>query len=48
MLKQKRCHHKKNGICELFHKTILNEFYQITFRKNIYSTMEELQKGLDE
>jgi len=22
-----------NGICERFHKTILNEFYQITFRK---------------
>lgn len=37
-----------NGICERFHKTILNEFYQITFRKKIYSTMEELQKDLDE
>lgn len=36
-----------NGICERFHKTILNEFYQITFKK-IYSTMEELQKNLDE
>ena len=23
-----------NGICERFHKTILQEFYQITFRKN--------------
>lgn len=23
-----------NGICERFHKTILNEFYQVTFRKN--------------
>lgn len=37
-----------NGICERFHKTILNEFYQITFRKKLYSTMEELQKNLDE
>jgi transposase InsO family protein len=37
-----------NGICERFHKTILNEFYQVTFRKKIYSTMEELQKDLDE
>ncbi len=37
-----------NGICERFHKTILNEFYQITFRKKLYSTMEELQKDLDE
>lgn len=37
-----------NGICERFHKTILNEFYQITFRKKLYSNMEELQKDLDE
>ncbi len=37
-----------NGICERFHKTILNEFYQVTFRKKLYSTMEELQKNLDE
>ena len=37
-----------NGICERFHKTILQEFYQITFRKKLYSTMEELQKDLDE
>ena len=31
-----------------FHKTILNEFYQITFRKKLYTCMEELQKDLDE
>jgi len=37
-----------NGICERFHKTILNEFYQITFRKKLYSTMEALQKDLDD
>ena len=37
-----------NGICERFHKTILNEFYQVTFRKKLYSTMEELQKDLDD
>ena len=37
-----------NGICERFHKTILNEFYQIAFRKKLYSTMEELQKDLDD
>ena len=29
-----------NGICERFHKTILNEFYQVAFRKKIYETME--------
>lgn len=37
-----------NGICERFHKTILQEFYQVTFRKKLYSTMEELQKDLDD
>jgi transposase InsO family protein len=36
-----------NGICERFHKTILNEFYQVAFRKKIYETMEELQEDLD-
>ncbi|WP_444997964.1 IS481 family transposase [Aliikangiella sp. IMCC44359] len=36
-----------NGICERFHKTILNQFYQITFRKKLYSSMEDLQKDLD-
>ena len=36
-----------NGICERFHKTILNEFYQVTFRKKLYSNMEDLQKDLD-
>lgn len=37
-----------NGICERFHKTILQEFYQVTFRKKIYDTIDELQKDLDE
>lgn len=37
-----------DGICERFHKTVLQEFYQITFRKKIYIDMEELQKDLDE
>jgi transposase InsO family protein len=37
-----------NGICERFHKTILNEFYQIAFRKKIYATLEELQADLDD
>jgi len=36
-----------NGICERFHKTILNEFYQITFRKKLYDSLDELQKDLD-
>ena len=37
-----------NGICERFHKTILTEFYQIAFRKKIYSTLAELQADLDQ
>ena len=38
-----------NGICERFHRTVLNEFYQVTFLKKIYtlSEEEELQKDLD-
>lgn len=36
-----------NGICERFHKTILQEFYQVTFRKKIYSDIESLQADLD-
>jgi len=37
-----------NGICERFHKTILNEFYQVTLRKKIYQSIDELQIDLDE
>ena len=37
-----------NGICERFHKTILQEFYQIAFRKKIFTTLDELQSDLDE
>lgn len=36
-----------NGICERFHKTILQEFYQIAFRKKIYESIEQLQVDLD-
>lgn len=36
-----------NGNCERFHKTILQEFYQITFRKKLYSDLESLQTDLD-
>lgn len=37
-----------NGICERFHKTILQEFYQVSLRKKIYESVEELQNDLDE
>ncbi len=36
-----------NGICERFHKTIQQEFYDVTFRKKVYTTIEQLQKDLD-
>lgn len=36
-----------NGICERFHRTIKQEFYDIAFRKKIYNTVEELQTDLD-
>jgi len=37
-----------NGICERFHKTVLNEFYRVTFRKKLYKTIDELQADLDQ
>lgn len=37
-----------NGICERFHKTILQEFYQVAFRKKVYDSLQELQDDLDE
>lgn len=37
-----------NGICERFHKTILQEFYRVAFRKTVYRSIAELQADLDE
>ncbi|MGC2221760.1 MAG: IS481 family transposase [Methylocella sp.] len=37
-----------NGIAERFHKTVLNEFYRIAFRKKLYASIGELQDDLDE
>ncbi len=36
-----------NGICERFHKTILQEFYQVALRKNLYNDLAALQKDLE-
>jgi transposase InsO family protein len=36
-----------NGSCERFHRTMLNEFYRIAFRKKIYERMEDLQTDVD-
>ena len=37
-----------NGICERFHRTMKNEFYDIAFRKKIYNSIESLQSDVDE
>ena len=36
-----------NGIVERFHKTVLNEFYRVAFRKKIYGSIDALQRDLD-
>ncbi len=38
---------QSNGICERFHKTVLDEFYRVAFRKKVYNSLEELQGDLD-
>ena len=37
-----------NGIVERFHKTMLNEFYRIAFRKKLYGSIAGLQADLDQ
>jgi len=36
-----------NGIVERFHRTVLNEFYMVAFRRKIYFGIEQLQADLD-
>ena len=37
-----------NGICERFHKTMLEEFYHVAFRKKVYSDLVTLQADVDD
>jgi transposase InsO family protein len=37
-----------NGITERFQRTMLEEFYQVAFRKKIYTSLEQLQQDVDE
>jgi len=37
-----------NGICERFHRTILEEFYRVAFRKKIYRSLAELDAWMRE
>jgi hypothetical protein len=41
-------HPQTNGICERFHKTMKNEFYDIAFRKKVYNSIEDLQEDANE
>jgi hypothetical protein len=31
-----------------FHRTILEEFYQVAFRRKVFQSLEELQRDVDE
>lgn len=46
--KTKVRHPQTNGICERFHRTMKQEFYDIAFRKKIYHTLDELQADVNE
>ena len=37
-----------NGFVERFHRTVLDEFFRKAFRERFYTTVEELQRDLDE
>jgi len=45
--KTKARHPQTNGICERFHKTVLDEFYRVIFRQKLIQTVEDLQLDLD-
>ena len=46
--KTKANHPQTNGICERFHRSMKNEFYDIAFRKKIYASLEQLQIDVDQ
>ena len=41
-------HPQSNGICERLHRTMQEEFYAVAFRKQLYNSLEAMQKDLDE
>jgi hypothetical protein len=40
-------HPQTNGCTERFNQTLLDEFYQVAFRKKVYTTLEDIQADLD-
>lgn len=47
-MKTKAMSPQTNGICELFHRTILNGFHQVMFRRKLYGDLDALQSDLNE
>lgn len=45
--KTKARHPQTNGCTERLNQTILDEFYQVAFRKKRYTTLDEIQSDLD-
>jgi transposase InsO family protein len=41
-------HPQTNGCTERFNQTLLDEFYQVAFRKKVYTSLEDIQTDLDE
>ena len=46
--KTKARHPQTNGCTERFNQTLLDEFYQVAFRKKVYTSLEEIQADLDQ
>lgn len=46
--KTKVRHQQTNGSCEKLNQTIQEKFYSVAFRKKLYTTIEEMQKDLDD
>jgi len=40
-------HPQTNGICERFHRTLKEEFYDVVFRRKLYHSLDELQTDVD-
>jgi transposase InsO family protein len=38
---------KTNGFVERFQRTVQDEFFSVTFRKKLYTSVDELQQDLD-
>lgn len=45
--KPKQCRRRQTASANGFHRTILQEFYQVAFRKKLYGELDTLQSDLD-